>query len=160
MAHTAKERAKAFELYCQHGEIAAVEKLTSIPNSTLHKWRQEENWDDRALELRKEAASTVCELFPPEMRERILNLYRHEHLMCHLLFTKALLPVIQGIIKPKNWSDVMSTFKFIREMTKGRKPDESETLEEQVKRLEEEMKRIQEVQLKSFKEEGSGVDTE
>ena len=112
-----KER--AYALYRQHHRLQAVCAALGTSYGTVFRWRQEGNWDERLLAeqlstlpaTKEELSVSIPTISPQEIQEKVSAELRQ----LDVLEMRAIAGIVLDDVRPRTWTDVMSTLRFVGE---------------------------------------------
>jgi len=107
-----KKREEAFKVYLKLGSCNATARELGLPSPQIVRWSQEESWETRRKDHRKQLAFHFNSLKLAQENE-LTRLQLTELQFLEYLQTVVSEKIISGTIQPKSWRDVLDTQRFI-----------------------------------------------
>lgn len=109
-----KKREQAFLLYGKYRNIQTVSEETGLDISTLSRWKREDNWDSKLVDVSKRMKGMLNVLERAKQDLVIADMVSELSLL-ELLETFVAQAIAIDGVRPSKWADVLSTMKFIAE---------------------------------------------
>lgn len=109
-----KKREQAFLLYGKYRNLQTVSEETGLDVSSLSRWKREDNWDSKLVDVSKRMKGMLSVLERAKQDLVIADMVSELSLL-ELLETFVAQAIAIDGVRPSKWSDVLSTMKFIAE---------------------------------------------
>lgn len=109
-----KRKEQAYILYGRYRDVKMVAEEIGVEQSTISRWRREDNWDSKLLDVGKKLRSMVS-VMERAQEDLILADMKSELSLLELLEVFVSEGISLNGVRPTKWSDLLSTLKYVSE---------------------------------------------
>ncbi len=109
-----EKRKQAYLSYKKNRNVAKVSEETGISATSLHRWKDEENWDNKLVVGQQKFSAFLDVMKQAETNELLKDDLKNFQLLDTLESIVAEKVYFEEIV-PTNWNDIISTIRFVVE---------------------------------------------